>query len=140
MILKLNRQGAPALYQVAQEVPQGTDRKQLIADMFETMTAYGGIGLAANQVDVLERIIVFKIGGFKRAIINPVIVDCKGGGTSREGCLSFPGQTATKARARQITVRGFNENWEPVKFNLKQLRAYCVQHEIDHLNGVTIGS
>lgn len=98
-----------------------------------------GVGLSANQVGELKRIIVIHADGFKQVIINPVIIKTYGGkSTQKEGCLSSPGLQVVKVRFKQIIVEGFDENWKPIKRKLKGLAARCVQHEIDHLNGVTI--
>jgi peptide deformylase len=137
---KVLTRGAPALSEIAQPVPFGEEIGAIIEDMFQTMRQFGGIGLAANQVDVLKRVIVVNAAGFKQAFINPVIVRRQNGEqTAKEGCLSFPGLQVIKIRAMQIVVEGFDQNWRPVRFKLRGLAARVVQHEIDHLDGITIG-
>jgi len=129
----------PALRWVCEEVPRGENVKPLVYHMFTVMRSWGGIGLAANQLAENKRIITVKIQGFKHAIVNPVITKTSSKtAIATEGCLSFVGQTERVSRFKTITVEGFDENWEPVKFKLKKLQARCVQHEIDHLNGITI--
>lgn len=106
--------------------------------MWQVMYHGKGIGLAANQIGETRRIIVIHAKGFKQAIVNPVITKSYGGKVmNQEGCLSFPGRTAKILRSKQIIVEGFDQDWKPVKRKLKGLTAYCVQHEVDHLNGVS---
>jgi peptide deformylase len=136
------RQGKnPVLKSVALEVAPGERMDDLIDGMWKAMYQHKGIGLAANQVGELLRVVVVNVGGFKQEFINPVITERKGGQTtSKEGCLSFPNLTSVPvSRYRRITVEGFDRDWKPVKRKLKNLASFCVQHEIDHLNGITIG-
>ena len=132
--------GHPSLRVVCDEVMHGHDCREFIEHMRVVMRRCGGVGLAANQLACHCRIIVVHCGPFRQAIINPVITfRGRGKSTAREGCLSFPGVTSGPiARDKQITVEGFDENWKPIKFKLKKLAARCVQHEVDHLNGVSI--
>lgn len=137
--MKPLQQGHVALYQRCRTVLRYHPILTTIFKMKETMSQYGGVGLAANQIGVMDRIICIKVGGFKEVIINPVIVKRYGGKhTAKEGCLSFPGKQALMVRDKQIIVEGFNADWEPVRFKLKNICARVVQHEVDHLNGVTI--
>lgn len=88
---------------------------------------------------MLKRVIVIQTKGFRQVLINPVITGGYGGKSKqKEGCLSFPRLLVQKIRNKQITVEGFNEYWKPVTRKLKGDAARCVQHEIDHLNGITI--
>jgi len=136
---KILKEGAPELSQVAEDVEYKEDVANLIADMFDTMHHNSGIGLAANQIGVLKRIIVLKTSKGDVAVINPVIKARTGGPVhSSEGCLSFPGRTVRKRRYKRVVVVGFDENWFPIKLTLRGLDAFCGQHEIDHLHGVTI--
>lgn len=129
----------PALSADAEAVEQGDNIKGLIDSMWQLMYSSKGIGLAANQVGVLSRVIVVHANGFKQEFINPVVIKSYGGRVlNKEGCLSFPGAEAKMLRSRHIIVEGFDRDWKPVKRKLKGLAAYCVQHEIDHLNGKTI--
>jgi len=140
---KIRKFNDPVLKQVATEcVPQTDPVRPIVAAMIGALDAspIEGIGLAAPQIGVSKRIIVIKIGGRWEAIINPEITwhtKKKVGGT--EECLSYPGVRRRVARYSSIVVHGFNEQWQPVKFKLKKMTARCAQHEIDHLNGVTIG-
>lgn len=138
--MKIHKQGSPSLSAVCREVsPEAPHINLAINAMWETMYANKGIGLAANQVGLLDRVIIIDVNGLRQVFINPIITK-KFGGTamSREGCLSFPGVIVKKLRYKRITVEGFDQDWNPIVFKLKGLNAYCVQHEIDHLNGVTI--
>lgn len=138
-MLQVLKNNEEALHTVSAEVPHGEDVSKLVADMKETMVKSKGIGLAANQVGVLKRVIVMATKNYTGAIINPVITNrTETVKMSSEGCLSVPGKQAKVKRHYKVTVEGFDENWNPLTLNMKQLSAYCVQHEIDHLNGVTI--
>jgi peptide deformylase len=123
---------------VCEEVLEGEDVWPLIEGMKESMTRGQGIGLAANQVGSTKRVIMIYTQGFQQIFINPVITKKYGGKvTSKEGCLSFPGKTAIVVRSKQIIVEGFTPEWKPIKRKLKGLASYCVQHEVDHLDGIT---
>ncbi|AUR98384.1 polypeptide deformylase [Vibrio phage 1.250.O._10N.261.55.E11] len=138
-MLQVLKDNEEALRTVASEVAPWEDVSQLVADMNSTMVKSKGIGLAANQVGVLKRVIVMATKNYTGAIINPVITNrTETVKTSSEGCLSVPNKQAKVKRHYKITVEGFDENWNPLVLNLKQLSAYCAQHEIDHLNGITI--
>ncbi len=141
--MKLVPSNHPALTQIAQPFPQGRPVEHIAKEMFEIMRQGKGLGLAANQVGLLGRIIVVQCGSFKQVIVNPVITKrsiaeqhFKGG----EGCLSFPGLRVPIDRHAGIVVEGFNALWKPVRFKLAGDKAVVVQHEIDHLNGITINS
>lgn len=140
---ELVKNSHPVLLAHAMYVPQGENVNQLINRMRCVMLAGDrsgpGLGLAANQVDVLKRVIVLAVDGFHKNIINPEITRWFGGRSGlKEGCLSFPGLLVMKVRHNQIVVEGFNENWNPVRYKLKGMAARVVQHEVDHLNGITI--
>ena len=112
---------------------------RLIDDMFETMYAAPGIGLAATQVDVHLRVIVIDVSEARdqlRVFVNPEIVehsdDTK---VYEEGCLSVPGIYDEVERPDRVTVRALDENGQPFTLQADGLLAVCVQHEIDHLNG-----
>jgi peptide deformylase len=120
-------------------VPAVDDRiRQLIADMAETMYAAPGIGLAATQVDVHERVIVIDVSEDRTgmlAFVNPVIVEAAGEAENEEGCLSVPGVFDKVRRAERIKVRALNAQGEPFVLEAEGLLAVCIQHEIDHLEG-----
>ncbi len=110
----------------------------LIDDMFETMYAAPGIGLAATQVDVHKRLLVADVSSDQSdpwAFINPVIVEKDGVTVTEEGCLSVPGYYEEVERAEHIRVRFLNRAGDEVEAELEGLLAVCVQHEIDHLDG-----
>jgi len=113
--------------------------KTLIDDMFETMYAAPGIGLAATQVDVHERVIVMDISDNQQAprvFINPTIVVLDETlGEYDEGCLSVPGFYETVNRPTRIAVTALNQEGETFTEELQGLMAICLQHEIDHLEG-----
>ena len=100
-----------------------------------------GIGLAAPQIGVSKRLIVGQGPGWRFALINPVIVKSSmQTATLEEGCLSVPGVKLTVTRPKQITVHGFALDWKPVKIKARGLLSACLQHEIDHLNGITLAN
>jgi peptide deformylase len=112
--------------------------RELIDDMLETMYAAKGIGLAATQVDVHQRVLVTDVSEGRnepRAFINPEILSRDGVETSQEGCLSVPGYYDDVERAARIRVRALDRDGEVFEEDLDGLLAICVQHEIDHLDG-----
>ena len=114
------------------------ETRALVADMLETMYAAPGIGLAATQVNVHERVLVMDISEERdepRCLINPEILSKEGSVSYEEGCLSVPGVFETVSRAERIGVRALDENGEPQEFDAEGLLAICIQHEIDHLEG-----
>lgn len=129
----------PRLHTKAVPVAVVDDRiRQLVADMAETMYAAPGVGLAATQVNVHERVIVVDVSEDKSglmALINPEIIAREGEQTCEEGCLSVPGIYDTVTRSEHVRVRALNERGEMYEFDAEGLLAVCVQHEIDHLEG-----
>ncbi len=112
--------------------------RQLIDDMFETMYAAPGIGLAAPQVNFAKQIIVIDISEDKTeplCLINPEIVAKQGDKEYEEGCLSVPGIYETVRRAESIRVRALDREGKPFEMEADGLLSVCVQHEIDHLQG-----
>ena len=110
----------------------------LIDDMFETMYAAPGIGLAATQVNVQQRVIVTDVSASRSApvhLVNPVILALEGEEETEEGCLSVPGVFDTVQRAERIRVAAFDRTGTPVEVEADGLLAVCIQHEIDHLDG-----
>jgi len=138
-MVEIMKQGAKSLSSVASSVNTGDDVSRLVSDMWSTMYENKGIGLAANQVGSPYRVFVMHANGLKQEFINPVITKRYGGKISnKEGCLSFPGMLVSVVRDKQIVIEGFDSDWRPIKRKLKGLAACCAQHELDHLNGVTI--
>ena len=112
--------------------------RALIDDMFETMYAAPGIGLAATQVDVHKRLLVADVSAEKtepHVLINPVILEKDGVTVSEEGCLSVPGYYEEVERAEHVKVRYLDRDGREVQSDFHGLLAVCVQHEMDHLDG-----
>jgi peptide deformylase len=129
----------PRLHKVATPVAVVDDRiRQLVTDMAQTMYAAPGIGLAATQVDVHERVLVVDISEARdqlQAFINPEIIESTGEAEVEEGCLSVPGVFENVRRAEWIKLRALTRTGEPLMLEAKGLLAVCIQHEIDHLEG-----
>jgi peptide deformylase len=140
-VLKIETLGAEVLRRRAEVLPApGPELDRLVQDMFETMYDARGIGLAAPQVGLGMRLIVVDVaeeGAEKMALIDPRIVE-SGGGTERveEGCLSIPGVTGSVDRPATCVVEGVDTQGNPVRINADGMLARCLQHEIDHLDGV----
>jgi peptide deformylase len=143
-LLKIELLGSEVLRRKADDVDgPGEELDALIADMFETMYAEKGIGLAAPQIGLSKRLVVVDVndeqgeemGPF--ALLNPRIVES---GTAldkhEEGCLSIPGVTGVVERPWTVTVEGLTQKGEPVRIEAEGMLARCLQHEIDHLDGV----
>ena len=134
--------GDPVLRQKAREIREFDDSLHaLVADLFETMQAYQGVGLAANQVGVAQRVFVVDVpqegGAHERfAVVNPVVSDRLGKQVDEEGCLSMPGIAEDVQRARSVRLRGFDEHGQPIDRVVDGFLARAVQHESDHLDGV----
>ena len=134
--------GDPVLREKAVEVPGVDDTlRQLIADMRETMKAYGGVGLAANQVGVAQRVLVVDVplDEGKRgvhALINPVVKRRTGTISGEEGCLSLPGLWDEVTRSERVVVAGLDEKGRGIELDVEGYLARAIQHEIDHLEGV----
>ena len=117
------------------------DLARTVRDMFQLMYASGGIGLAANQVDLPLRLFVANLAaapddGEELVFINPVITRPKGTEEAEEGCLSFPELYGPVKRPKQVTVDAYNLKGEQIKAELTGMLARVVQHETDHLDGV----
>ena len=127
------------LHKIAKPVAAVDERiRRLINDMAETMYAAPGIGLAATQVDVHERLLIIDISETRdqlNVFINPEIIETSGEADTEEGCLSVPGVFETVRRAERVKVRALNAEGEPFTIETDGLLAVCIQHEIDHLNG-----
>jgi peptide deformylase len=142
MVRKILKFGEPVLEQPANPITDfGTpELQELIGDMWETMYAAKGVGLAAPQIGLSKRISIIDISvgedeSKKIVIINPEITSAEGKQTGEEGCLSIPGFREPVTRANKVTVRAQNEKGEPIEFAGEELLARVLQHEIDHLNG-----
>ncbi|MBQ0724872.1 MAG: peptide deformylase [Cycloclasticus sp.] len=114
------------------------DLRLMIADMFDTMYAAPGIGLAASQVNFHKRLMVIDVSEEKNqplCFINPLITHKEGVEVMQEGCLSVPGFYENVERAENITVKALDKQGEPFELTTDGLLAVCIQHEIDHLDG-----
>jgi peptide deformylase len=129
----------PRLRNVAQPVAQVDDTiRKLVDDMFETMYAAPGIGLAATQVNVDKRVIVIDVSEEKDqplCLINPEILARDGVEEMEEGCLSVPGVFELVERADHIRIQALDRDGERIEMEVSDLLAVCIQHEIDHLDG-----
>lgn len=138
-ILKILQYPDERLHKVAKKVAQVNETtRKLVRNMAETMYAAPGVGLAATQVDVHERIIVVDISETHdrlKVFINPEIITSSGVSDCEEGCLSVPGIYETVSRAEKVTVRALNEKGETFTLDAVGLLAVCIQHEMDHLIG-----
>jgi len=146
MIYPIVLYGDPVLKKKAQTIqPADIDIEQLVQDMFETMEAANGVGLAAPQIGKSVRVFVIDTGpvedkpedGIRKAFINPEIVEEIGDDWAfEEGCLSIPGVRDDVTRPEGITIRYLDENWEEHEEELTGMPARVVQHEYDHIEGV----
>jgi peptide deformylase len=138
--LSILRYPDPRLHTVAKPVAAVDDRiRQLVADMLETMYAAQGVGLAATQVDVHERVIVMDTSEERTrpvVLINPEIVERSAElAVVEEGCLSVPQIYDRVERHARVTVRALDREGRPFELEAEGLTAVCVQHEMDHLVG-----
>jgi peptide deformylase len=142
MILKIVKYPEPVLSQPGEPVTEFNDElRKFVADMFETMYAAQGIGLAAPQVAVSKRVTVIDLSmgknpAEKLVLINPEIIAREGKQYEEEGCLSFPDIREKVQRAWQVTVRAQDEHGEWFEMDGEELLSRAFQHEIDHLDGM----
>jgi peptide deformylase len=135
-LLDIHVLGSPILRQETQPVAAVTDEhRRLIDDMFETMYAAKGIGLAAPQVGRLERIAVVDVDDQPLAIVNPEILRREGTVKGEEGCLSIPEVYGDVERAARVVVRALDREGRAFEIEANDLLSRCLQHEIDHLHG-----
>lgn len=140
-VLKIEMLGAEVLRRRAVEIEEvDDDLRRLVRDMFETMYDAEGIGLAGPQVGVERRVIVVDIreeGATPMALINPRIVESSSERErAEEGCLSIPGVAGVVERNSRVVVEALSESGEPLRLEADGLLGRCLQHEIDHLDGV----
>jgi peptide deformylase len=112
--------------------------EKLIEEMFELMTEYNGVGLAAPQIGILQNLFVLNFKKRRFALINPVIIYKEGSEIKEEGCLSCPGFGVEIERATKITVQAFNPKGKAITLKEKDFIARIIQHETDHLFGTVI--
>ncbi len=138
-LLPILRYPDPRLHTRAAPVLKVDDSiRKLVADMAETMYEAPGIGLAATQVDVHQRVVVIDVSEDNSALlalINPEIISRSGEQVCEEGCLSVPGIYDKVTRAEQVRVRAQNQKGETFELDAEGLLAVCIQHELDHLDG-----
>ncbi len=136
-ILNIRQLGDPVLRSKCKPVRKITDKtRELIDNMVDTMYHDDGVGLAAPQVGVLQKIIVIDTRKDKLiTMINPKIVSAEGKKLGEEGCLSIPGKTGIVPRAEKVVVKGLNRKGKEYQIEASELLARTFQHEIDHLDG-----
>jgi peptide deformylase len=142
-IIPIRKLPDSVLRQQAQEITQiNGELQRLIDDMAETMYAAPGLGLAASQVGVLQRLIVFDVsqrdGGPRdlKVILNPCITSAEGEITREEGCLSVADFAAEVKRHARVQVKGLDREGKPLEITGEGLLAVVIQHEVDHLDGI----
>ncbi|MBV9760603.1 MAG: peptide deformylase [Acidobacteriaceae bacterium] len=143
MVRKILKYGEPVLEQKAEPVTEfdTAELKDLIADMWETMYAAKGVGLAAPQIGLSKRISVIDVSvgedeSKKIVIINPEVTFKEGKQTGEEGCLSIPGFREPVTRASKVTVKAQDASGSTIELTGDDLLARAFEHEIDHLNGI----
>jgi peptide deformylase len=136
-VLEIRKAGDKVLKEKAAPVAKIDRRlKKLLDDMAHTMYEANGVGLAAPQVGVSQRIIVVDAGEGLIELVNPVIVKTEGCEKGTEGCLSIPGVFGEVERFAKVTVEGLNREGKKVSLTGEELLGRVLQHEIDHLEGV----
>jgi peptide deformylase len=142
MIYPIVKYGQPVLEKPAAEIHEfdTAELNQLIEDMFESMYAAKGVGLAATQIGLSQRLAVIDVTSGedpaqKIVLINPEIVDRQGSQTSEEGCLSLPTFREPVTRAKKVTIRARNAKGETIELTGEDLLARAFLHETEHLNG-----
>ncbi len=137
-VRNIRTEGNPVLREKCAEVPAVTDGiKRLINDMYETMYAADGVGLAAPQVGIAKKIVVIDDrDGHKFALINPVISGREGEQIADEGCLSLPGFAGRVKRPQSLTVSALDENGDEITLHADGFLAVIICHETDHLDGI----
>jgi peptide deformylase len=142
MILKILKYPDSILSQPGEPVTEFNDElRKLASDMFETMYAAQGIGLAAPQVGVSKQLTVIDLSlgkepAEKFVLINPEIISSEGKLYEEEGCLSFPDIREKVVRAAKVSIRAQDEHGKWFEMDGEELLSRCMQHEIDHLHGV----
>lgn len=135
-LLDIHVLGSPILRKETRPVVEFDDSlRSLIDDMFETMYAAKGIGLAAPQVGRLERLAVLDVDDNPFVIVNPEIVEAEGTVKGEEGCLSIPEIYADVERSSRVIVTALDREGKAFTIEATDLRSRCLQHEIDHLHG-----
>lgn len=133
--------GDPILNKTSRKVEKFDEKlSTLIDDMFETMYAENGVGLAAVQVGMLKRVVVIDVGDGPMELVNPEITLKEGEQRESEGCLSLPGKYGVTIRPKKVQVKAQDRNGKWQVFTGEDLKARCFCHEIDHLDGILFTS
>ena len=133
--------GDPILNKKCRPIEKFDDKlSTLIDDMFETMYAANGVGLAGPQVGMLKRVVVIDVGDGPMELVNPEIVMTQGEQKVSEGCLSVPGKYGVCSRPAKVQVKAQDRNGKWQVFTGEDLMARCFCHEIDHLDGILFTS
>jgi peptide deformylase len=136
-LLPLHLLGSPVLRQHSAEVKTvDHEIRQLVADLFDTMDAAKGVGLAANQVGVARRVAVVDADGDRFVMIDPAIIETEGRSTAEEGCLSIPDIYGDVTRPERVVVEALDQDGSRYRKEATGLKARAIQHEIDHLDGI----
>jgi len=135
--LDLHLLGSPVLRQRSEEISAvDADVRRLIDDLFETMDAAKGVGLAANQVGVARRVAVVGVEETRIAMVNPVLLSAEGRERAEEGCLSIPEAYGEVARPHRVVLEAAGRDGVLYRLEAEGLLARAIQHEIDHLDGI----
>ena len=133
--------GDPILNKKSRVVEKFDERLSvLIDDMFDTMYAQEGVGLAAVQVGMLKRVVVIDVGDGKIELVNPEIILAEGTQEESEGCLSIPGESGITRRPAKVQVKAQDRNGKWHVYTGEGLKARCFCHELDHLEGILFTS
>ncbi len=145
MIYPIVMYGDPVLRKVAKDIEKGTDISELVNDMYETMHAAHGIGLAAPQIGKGIRLFIVDgttledepdLKDFKKVFVNPTILKESGEPWAfEEGCLSIPNIREEVARPEKLRIKYFDENWKAFEESFDGMKARIIQHEYDHIEG-----
>lgn len=136
-LLKIYTGEDPVLRKKAHKITKiGKKLRTLAKDMLETMYHANGVGLAAPQVGISERLVVIDVGSGPIVLINPEIIKKEGENRDVEGCLSLPGRSEYVTRADRVIVAAYDLNGKKINLTGEGLLARAFQHEIDHLNGI----
>lgn len=135
--LNLHLLGSPVLRQRSEEISAvDADVRRLIDDLFETMDAAKGVGLAANQVGVARRVAVVGVDDRRIVMVNPVLLSAEGRERAEEGCLSIPEAYGEVARPHRVVLEATGRDGKQYRLEAEGLLARAIQHEIDHLDGI----
>jgi peptide deformylase len=136
-LLPLHLLGSPVLRQRSDEIGEVDDEvRRLVDDMYETMDAARGVGLAANQVGVARRVAVVDAEEDRFEMIDPVVLEAEGRAAAEEGCLSIPEIYGEVSRPERVVIEATDRHGARFRKEATGLKARAIQHEIDHLDGI----